>query len=68
MTVDQTVGDYPAGNRRGPDARHAGELVFLSTIATFGTPLDVTLAELSIESFYPADGHTASVLRGRARR
>ncbi|BCJ60836.1 transcriptional regulator [Micromonospora endophytica] len=45
-----------------------GELVFLSTIATFGTPLDVTLAELSIESFYPADEHTASVLRERAGR
>ncbi|MEV4494010.1 helix-turn-helix transcriptional regulator [Micromonospora coxensis] len=49
--------------------RHeSGELVFLSTIATFGTPLDVTLAELSIESFYPADEHTTSVLRDRARR
>ncbi len=48
--------------------RHeSGELVFLGTIATFGTPLDVTLAELSIESFYPADEHTASVLRDRAR-
>ncbi|MBY8875209.1 helix-turn-helix transcriptional regulator [Micromonospora sp. PLK6-60] len=49
--------------------RHdGGELVFLSTIATFGTPLDVTLAELSIESFYPADEHTAAVLRARAWR
>ncbi|WP_327024551.1 helix-turn-helix domain-containing protein [Micromonospora sp. NBC_01739] len=45
-----------------------GELAFLSTIATFGTPLDVTLAELSIESFYPADERTASVLRERTRR
>jgi transcriptional regulator with XRE-family HTH domain len=42
----------------------AGELAFFSTIATFGTPLDVTVAELMIESFYPADAHTASVLRG----
>lgn len=49
--------------------RHdSGELVFFSTIATFGTPLDITLAELSIESFYPANEHTASVLRERARR
>jgi transcriptional regulator with XRE-family HTH domain len=41
-----------------------GELAFLSTIAAFGTPLDVTVAELSIESFYPADPATAAALRG----
>jgi transcriptional regulator with XRE-family HTH domain len=47
--------------------RHpAGELAFFSTVATFGTPLDVTLAELSIESFYPADERTAALLRERA--
>ena len=40
-----------------------GELAFFSTIATFGTPLDVTLAELSIESFFPADAATAEALR-----
>lgn len=40
-----------------------GELVFFSTVATFGTPLDLTLAELVIESFYPADEFTADVLR-----
>ncbi|MDH2425524.1 helix-turn-helix transcriptional regulator [Sphaerisporangium sp. TRM90804] len=38
------------------------ELAFLSTIATFGTPLDVTLAELAIESFLPADRRTAEIL------
>ncbi len=44
--------------------RHEGrEISFFSTVATFGTPLDVTVAELSIESFFPADPHTASVLR-----
>ncbi|SFB57743.1 Transcriptional regulator, contains XRE-family HTH domain [Amycolatopsis marina] len=41
---------------------HDGELTFFSTVATFGTPLDVTLAELSIESFYPADDTTAAAL------
>jgi transcriptional regulator with XRE-family HTH domain len=40
-----------------------GELQFLSTVATFGTPLDVTVAELSIESFFPANPETAAVLR-----
>lgn len=43
---------------------HEGrELAFFSTVATFGTPLDVTVAELAIESFFPADPATASVLR-----
>jgi transcriptional regulator with XRE-family HTH domain len=39
-----------------------GELAFLSTIATFGTALDVTLAEVSIEAFYPANASTATRL------
>jgi transcriptional regulator with XRE-family HTH domain len=47
--------------------RHEGrELAFITTVATFGTPLDVTVAELSIESFYPADAATADVLRSSA--
>jgi transcriptional regulator with XRE-family HTH domain len=41
----------------------AGELSFMSTVTTFGTPLDITVAELSIEAFFPADDHTAAVLR-----
>ncbi|QRP50864.1 helix-turn-helix transcriptional regulator [Amycolatopsis sp. FDAARGOS 1241] len=45
---------------------HRGtELTFFSTVATFGTPLDVTVAELVIESFYPADPGTARYLRSR---
>ncbi|OLB76458.1 MAG: transcriptional regulator [Actinobacteria bacterium 13_2_20CM_2_71_6] len=40
-----------------------GELAFFSTIATFGTPLDVTVAELMIEAFFPADPATAELLR-----
>jgi transcriptional regulator with XRE-family HTH domain len=39
-----------------------GELAFLSTVATFGTAEDVTVAELSIESFFPADAGTAAAL------
>jgi len=41
----------------------AGELSFMSTVTTFGTPLDITVSELSIETFFPADDHTAAVLR-----
>ena len=40
------------------------ELSFFTTIATFGTPLDVTVSELAIESFFPADAATAEALRG----
>jgi transcriptional regulator with XRE-family HTH domain len=43
--------------------RTAGRtLNFFSTVATFGTALDITLAELSIESFYPADDATVAAL------
>ena len=40
------------------------ELTFFSTIATFGTAVDITLAELAIEAFFPADQATADYLRG----
>jgi transcriptional regulator with XRE-family HTH domain len=43
-------------------------LAFLSTTAVFGTPRDVTVAELAIESFYPADPATAAALRALAER
>ena len=39
------------------------ELAFLSTVTTFGTAVDITLAELSIEAFLPADEATAAALR-----
>jgi transcriptional regulator with XRE-family HTH domain len=38
------------------------ELTFFSTLATFGTALDVTMAELCIEAFFPADPATAAAL------
>ena len=37
-------------------------LSFLSTVTTFGTALDLTAAELSIEAFLPADAATAAAL------
>ena len=39
-----------------------GALALFSTISTFGTPIDVTLSELAIEAFYPADARTAERL------
>jgi transcriptional regulator with XRE-family HTH domain len=45
---------------RGPDGR---PLTFFSTLATFGTALDITLAGLAIEQFFPADPATEQALR-----
>ena len=42
------------------------ELRFISTATTFTTAVDVTVSELSIESFFPADEATARELRDRA--
>ena len=39
------------------------ELRFFSTMTVFGSPLDVTIAELAIESFFPADEATAALFR-----
>jgi transcriptional regulator with XRE-family HTH domain len=41
------------------------ELALFSTVTVFGTALDVTLAELAIEAFYPADDATARSLLAR---
>ncbi|MFF5899091.1 helix-turn-helix domain-containing protein [Streptomyces argenteolus] len=38
-------------------------LSFISTATTFNTPMDVTVSELAVETFLPADAETAAVLR-----
>lgn len=43
-----------------------GVLSFLSTTTVFGTPVDVTLSELTLEAFFPADAATAQALRAMA--
>ena len=65
--------EYPGGIEPGsPEGQvavplrlrsDAGELRFVSTVTTFGTAVDVTLAELSIEAFLPANPDTADALR-----
>jgi|SRR5581483_1959175 len=47
-------------------ATEAGTLSFLSTTTVFGTPLDITLSELALEAFFPADAATADALRQMA--
>ena len=62
-SLDPAFGDIavPLRLRHGDD-----ELTFISTKTTFGTAIDVTVAELSIESFFPADEATARALRALA--
>jgi hypothetical protein len=66
--------DGPSGERLDPAfgdiavplrlRHHESELAFISTKTTFGTAADVTVAELSIESFFPADPDTARAMHG----
>jgi transcriptional regulator with XRE-family HTH domain len=62
----------PGGTDRTPPdgiavplrVRAGGDVLsFLSTVTTFGTAVDLTAAELTIEAFLPADPHTAEVLQ-----
>lgn len=70
--ADPTGGE--AGHRFDPVAiplivtSSVGDLHLLSTIATFGTATDITVADLSIEAFYPADDVTRERLNTAARR
>jgi transcriptional regulator with XRE-family HTH domain len=64
---------YPGGQGHRPRATDVvvplryraddQELSFLSITALVGTPMDITVEELAIESFYPADAPTAAALR-----
>jgi transcriptional regulator with XRE-family HTH domain len=44
------------------------ELSFITTRTTFAMPAEITVAELSIESLYPADRQTARMMQARAAR
>jgi transcriptional regulator with XRE-family HTH domain len=57
--------ELPAQQIVAPLRLHAagGELAFFSTVATFGTAVEITTSEISIESFFPADPTTAKALR-----
>ena len=66
----------PAGRAKPPDHERVavpfrlatihGPLAFFSTTTVFGTPVDITLSELAIESFFPADPATAVIMRQMA--
>ncbi|MEA2860310.1 MAG: hypothetical protein QOC72_2349, partial [Methylobacteriaceae bacterium] len=47
--------------------RHGGDVLsFFSTTMVFGTPVDITLSELALETFFPADDLTAERMRSMA--
>ena len=76
QTLYAELDEYPAPPlERGHEPDAAGDVVvplrlrlgddelrFFSTVTTFGTPVDITVEELSIESFFPADRRTAEAL------
>jgi hypothetical protein len=45
----------------------SGILSFIGTTTVFGTPVDVTVAEIALECFFPADAVTADYLQERQR-
>jgi transcriptional regulator with XRE-family HTH domain len=74
--LHQELSGYPGGEGEVPPGgnvvmplryRHQGTELSLFTVTTvIGTPLDVTIDELAIEAFYPADQATASALQSWA--
>lgn len=74
IELREELSSYPAPPGRPPaqlDAllvplvlrTDAGVLRLFSTTTVFGTPQEITLSELAIESFFPADTDTAEILR-----
>ncbi|WP_330175360.1 hypothetical protein OG875_18640 [Streptomyces sp. NBC_01498] len=69
------AGDGHAGPVLVPGAEVAASMIFrfrgrevrlFSTVTAFGTPQDITVEEISIESYYPADATGAALLRDLA--
>jgi transcriptional regulator with XRE-family HTH domain len=77
VALREELETYPAPPGAAADAPHAepgvvvplqlatpsGPLSFISTTTVFGTPVDITLSELALETFFPADAATAEALR-----
>jgi len=74
MELAAELAGYPGGSEHpGPGESglvvplllRMGEtmLSLFGTVTVFGTPMDITLAELAVEQFYPADAGTAAALR-----
>jgi transcriptional regulator with XRE-family HTH domain len=68
--VPARLGPLPADNVAIPfKMRYGGEVLsFISTTMVFGTPVDITLSELALETFFPADELTAERMRAIAAK
>jgi transcriptional regulator with XRE-family HTH domain len=77
LKLYQDLRSFPIPARSGPippdsvaipfKLRHHGEVLsFFSTTMVFGTPVDITLSELALETFFPADELTADRMRKMA--
>ncbi len=61
------AGTYPAAYALPLRIEAGGRVLsFLSTVTTFNTPMDVTVSELAVETFLPADPETTLALRSFA--
>src|SRR5882762_5002542 len=77
LKLYQELKAYPMPARSGPLSsdnvaipfklrRNDEVLSFISTTMIFGTPVDITLSELALETFFPADELTARRMREMA--
>ena len=77
LKLYQDLKSYPIPARSGPlssdnvaipfKMRYEGDVLsFISTTMVFGTPVDITLSELALETFFPADDFTAERMRRMA--
>lgn len=78
IALEKELAAYPAPVKKGAISRRPEEtdaialplellvggqkLAFITTITIFGTPVDVTLSELAVEAFFPADAETAAAM------
>jgi transcriptional regulator with XRE-family HTH domain len=82
IELERELTAYPVPSRKGgllsregadgiaiPFEMKVGEQVlsFISTTTVFGTPVDVTLSELAVEAFFPANPETAAALQAMAK-
>ena len=75
LALHDELAGYPGVATAEPSTEHPGVVLpvrvrtrrgvlsFFTTAATFGTAADVTLAELTVEQFFPADAQTAAIVR-----
>jgi transcriptional regulator with XRE-family HTH domain len=78
LALEEELSQYPGVASKRPGLGEAADLLFMpmvlqvtdkvrlsffTTLATFGTAIDITVSELAIESFFPADERTAAALR-----